>query len=533
MYSDKENINLLTAALLAHAVRCAVVCPGSRNAAIVHNLCQAGIECHPVTDERSAAFYALGLALARRSPVAVCVTSGTALLNTLPAVAEAYYQHVPLIVISADRPAWAIGQLQGQTLPQPGALTKFVGKCVDLPEVHDKATRKHCARLANEALCEMTRHHAKPVHINVPISEPLFGFNTPGLPTINKITLYSPCENPMSGHIVREYLSKSQRPMLVVGQCAPTEIDEDVISRISARMTVLHEPLSIGDGYGIIDDAIGEIGNDERYAPDLIIYVGDTIVSNKLRKYLASVPDAISIVVNADGDIHDVLGNVSAVVDDSISHFLRVLGDEAQISTGDSSLTLRDLWLGMTIRCHGRYEMAELEYGELMVVKSFEQALADEKDIAVHYANSSAVRYASIWSRHYVYVNRGANGIEGSLSTAAGFSLGSGCKTFCVIGDLSFFYDCNALWNVEIGSGLRVLLLNNSGGKIFDTLPGLSGSAAYPGFVAGTHSATAHGVCESYGIDFRQCAGKDTLAECIEWLVHSDSARPKVLECVF
>ena len=131
MYSNKQNVNILTALLISHGVRHAIVCPGSRNAPIVHNLNECpDIQCYPVTDERSAGFYALGMAQALNAPVAVCVTSGTALLNLMPAVAEAYYQHQPLIVISADRPQEWIDQLDGQTLPQPGALGRFVRKTV-------------------------------------------------------------------------------------------------------------------------------------------------------------------------------------------------------------------------------------------------------------------------------------------------------------------------------------------------------------------------------------------------------------------
>ena len=135
MYSNKENVNILTSLLVAHGIRHAVVCPGSRNSPIVHNLNESpAIQCYPVTDERSAGFYALGMSQCLQESVAVCVTSGTALLNLAPAVAEAYYQHVPLVVISADRPPQWIDQLDGQTLPQPDALGRFVGKAVSLPE---------------------------------------------------------------------------------------------------------------------------------------------------------------------------------------------------------------------------------------------------------------------------------------------------------------------------------------------------------------------------------------------------------------
>ena len=179
MFCDKDNVNILTALLAAHGIRHAVVCPGSRNAPIVHNLkeCEQ-IECHPVTDERSAGFYALGLALATASPVAVCVTSGSALLNVAPAAAEAFYRHVPIIIISADRPAQWIGQLDGQTMPQTGALGCFVKKAVCLPEPNNDEQRWMCNRLVNEAITTATIHGWGPVHINVPITEPLFSFTT-------------------------------------------------------------------------------------------------------------------------------------------------------------------------------------------------------------------------------------------------------------------------------------------------------------------------------------------------------------------
>ena len=138
MFSDKPNIQILTSLLIEHQIKHAVVCPGSRNAPIVHNLCQCGqINCIPVTDERSAGFCALGMALKSGQPVAVCVTSGSALLNLLPAVAEAYYQHIPLLVISADRPRQWIDQLDGQTMPQQNVLSQFAGDAVTLPEPSD------------------------------------------------------------------------------------------------------------------------------------------------------------------------------------------------------------------------------------------------------------------------------------------------------------------------------------------------------------------------------------------------------------
>lgn len=178
MYSSKENVNILTALLVKHGVRHAVVCPGSRNAPIAHNLNTCpDITCFSVVDERSAGFYALGLTLQSHRPVAICVTSGTALLNLAPAVAEAFYLRKPLIIISADRPLAWIDQQDGQTLPQPDALGRFVRKAVTLPEPMNDEQRWHTNRLINEALLEATRLGDAPVHINIPISEPLLDFS--------------------------------------------------------------------------------------------------------------------------------------------------------------------------------------------------------------------------------------------------------------------------------------------------------------------------------------------------------------------
>ena len=187
MFSSKENINILTSLLIDYGVEHIVVCPGSRNAPIVHNFNESPkFICHPVTDERSAAFVALGIANQTGEMVAVCVTSGSALLNTLPGTAEASYQNRGIIVISADRPQAWIGQLDGQTMPQPNALGSFVEKSVNLPECKDETEKWHCRRLVCEAILTLMTTK-KSVHINVPISEPLFDFTTNELPDLQGI----------------------------------------------------------------------------------------------------------------------------------------------------------------------------------------------------------------------------------------------------------------------------------------------------------------------------------------------------------
>ena len=183
MYSDKKNVLQLAALLKEHEIRNVVLCPGSRNIPIVQTLARHPFfTCHAVTDERNAGFFAIGLALNSGKPAAICCTSGTALLNIHPAVAEAYYQQVPLVVISADRPAAWIGQMDGQTLPQDGVFRGLVKCSVSLPEIHTREEEWHCNRLVNEALLAVNHHGKGPVHINVPMSEPLFSFMAEQLP---------------------------------------------------------------------------------------------------------------------------------------------------------------------------------------------------------------------------------------------------------------------------------------------------------------------------------------------------------------
>ena len=176
--------------MTAHGIRKIVLCPGSRDIPLVRTFAAMpdSFTCYAVTDERSAGFFALGLALHDNRPAAVCCTSGSALLNLHPAVAEAYYRQVPLVVISADRPAAWIGQMDGQTLPQPGVFGPLVKKSVSLPEVQTEEDEWHCNRLINEALLEAEHHGRGPVHINVPISEPFFDCPVKTLPSARVIT---------------------------------------------------------------------------------------------------------------------------------------------------------------------------------------------------------------------------------------------------------------------------------------------------------------------------------------------------------
>ena len=544
MYSNKENVNILTSLLLEYGVSDAVVCPGSRNAPIVHNLsvCEA-IRCRPVTDERSAAFYALGLAIATRRPTVVCVTSGSALLNVMPAVAEAAYQHVPLVVISADRPQQWIDQLDGQTIPQSDALGRFVRKAVQLPEPHNDEERWLCRRLVNEAMHLATCRLGAPVHINVPISEPLFEFSTEQLPQLSRFNNIKRAVFKDASMDMPDAFHEAKRPMIVIGQLAHSTVSHETIRSLSEKYVVMSEPLS-NPSYMTIhfDEAIryivsdnSSINDDEddktAYYPDYVIYVGDTLVSKPARRFLRNAKAPSCLITPDAADIHDPLMTLTDIVEcdsDSINALLASLCDAPDT---DERCRFHDRWQSFLDACAAHADAYAPEYSQMATVKYFEEQLADlDIDICVHYANSSAVRLACIYAQHYVWCNRGVNGIEGSLSTAAGFSLATHDMTVCVIGDLSFFYDQNALWNSNLRGNLRIILLNNRGGGIFRQLPGLSDSPAADDLVMASHENTAQGICTQNDIGYMSAKNMDEMQIGIVTLLTRESERPMLLE---
>ena len=540
MYSNKENVNILTALLVAHGVRHAVVCPGSRNAPIVHNLNECpDIACYPVTDERSAGFYALGMSQALtkpvcvKEPVVVCVTSGTALLNLAPAIAEAYYQRWPLVVISADRPPQWIDQLDGQTLPQPDALGRFVAKAVSLPEPRDDEERWYCNRLVNEAL--LKSREGFPVHINVPIAEPLFSFTTQTLPAQRKIELIGSL---MNNRLFREtFLSaffQARKPMVIVGQ---TYFDDSCMAadlyEIGAYAVVLSESLTNTVERCHFDEVLPLLEGDDSYKPDFILYLGGTLVSKRLKRFIRGLSDVSVWSVSEDGAVYDTFMHLTGIIKGSFYETTVLLMDAIEQSTATHTETFVERWNRLLQRACAHADAYEPAYSQMAAVKWFEKRVGENKiskKTSFHYANSAAIRLANIYACHYVYCNRGVNGIDGSLSTAAGFSLVKDDTVYCVIGDLSFFYDQNALWNQNLKGNFRVLLLNNGKGGIFNMLPGLEQSPVRDSFVAASHQTSAEGICQQNHVVYLRADDMEQMQKGIETLLSLESDRPVLLE---
>ncbi|MCF0235459.1 MAG: 2-succinyl-5-enolpyruvyl-6-hydroxy-3-cyclohexene-1-carboxylic-acid synthase, partial [Bacteroidaceae bacterium] len=392
MYSHKLNVNILTAVLLAHGIEEAVVCPGSRNAPLVHNLhATQRIRLHSVVDERSAAFVAIGLYLQTRRPVVVCVTSGSAVLNTLPGVAEAALRHIPLLIISADRPPEWIGQLDGQTLPQTNALHPYA-PCFTLVEPHTADQQWWCERVANEAILATAQRGGQPVQINVPLSEPLLQCTTNELPTVRKIEQFRPqSKHPLPEHIVAQ-IAAAQCPVLVIGQWEEGGIPAVDQLRQRGQLLVYSEDLSQqGDSHTADWLDKGEV------SPDLVIHIGGAMVSKHFKLFLRRLENCPVVRISTNEELPDTFCHLQSHVIASPQAALAQLAE--QLPTKPAVVALAE-----------------------QIAASAPEARHYPQLEAIFLGNSMAVRWGNRFfarTAHPIYGNRGTNGIEGSLSVAA------------------------------------------------------------------------------------------------------------------
>ncbi|MBQ0005881.1 MAG: 2-succinyl-5-enolpyruvyl-6-hydroxy-3-cyclohexene-1-carboxylic-acid synthase [Alistipes sp.] len=517
MYSDRENVNILTSILIGHGIRHIVVCPGSRNSPLVHNFNESPeLECHPATDERSAGFIALGITIQTGIPAAVCVTSGSALLNVLPAAAEATLQGQGIIIISADRPSAWTGQLDGQTMEQKNAMGSFTAISVSLPEPHDDTQRWECNRLANEAILSVHSPARPSVHINVPISEPLFRYTTKELPHERIVNSLFWSLDYVRENVCRE-ISESSRPMIIIGQTSDYAIPHEILEELSEKITILTEPLSTSPSSRTPTDAmLARIASHpDEYYPDTVIYMGGNTVSKRLRHFLRSI-NAFQMTVSPDGVLHDISQHTSLVISGDPGDVIADLNKSLAAPATEEATDFLKLWKTLKERTIKAIDGFTPPFSQMLAVKLLEETAG--KNDTYFYANSSAVRLAALYARHHCRCCRGLNGIEGTLSAAVGTALAkTACHddtpVFCVIGDLSFFYDHNALWQNSLPENLRILLLNNGGGGIFRSLKGLWESPAAENLIAAGHKLSAEWVCRQYGLAYMKANDEKTLRD--------------------
>lgn len=523
MYSSKREVHALVSLMSQYGISEVVSCPGSRNAVIINDMYESGFHLHPVTDERSAGFVALGLALATCRPVAVCVTSGSALLNVLPAVSEAYYRNIALLVISADRPARFIDTWDGQTIPQLNALQPYA-TTISVEESENDKTYKWNELKINQALSNLCGNRPGPVHLNIAIEEPLFDFTTESIVPAQKVSTHRPqFHSPIPAEVISQ-IETASLPVLFVGQNERDASTPYQALEKNDALLVLPELLSSSSNWHRTT-LLEQVVDCSEFHPDLIIHIGGNLVNKHLKNYFRQYRDLRVIRIEEKDFYPDTLHHLDAVIYADVDSVLKQLSTLTRpndnVKHWKSRLSLRSL----------QHTVPTLPFSDLYVMQQVAERI--QSGWVLQLANSTTVRNATLISDFAglpIYANRGTNGIEGSLSTAVGYALGTDDKVLAMTGDLSFFYDANALYNTELPANLSLIVFNNGGGQIFRRLPGLHDSQALDKFISASHSFSAKGIAETYNVKYFTCTNEDYLANCLNEFLSCNGSYPALLE---
>ncbi|SPT67684.1 2-succinyl-5-enolpyruvyl-6-hydroxy-3-cyclohexene-1-carboxylate synthase [Anaerobiospirillum thomasii] len=518
MYTNKKNVLELVSLLHAHHIEHIVLCPGSRNVPIVKSIAKSKLfKCYSITDERSAAFFAMGLILETKKPCALCITSGSALLNTAPAISEAFYQKLPLLVISADRQKSFIGQMDGQTINQERIFPDITKKQVSLPEIHDNDSHWLCNRLINEALLALSLDDTGPVHINVPISDPFFKEDVPNLPCVRTIR-YTDFEH------LHKLMHEHKKIMVIAGQnqhVLKLNGNTDNFVFIKEHLSNIHNVRGIDN----IELLLASLSDEQKESikPTLVISIGGHILSKKLKIFLRSC-SFLHVNIMPGDEIADVFCSlayhINATVDKALSF---VLGQNATLKANKDYV---DNFYALS----EKITPPALPFCHIQAIGSVIASLSDGSSL--HLSNSSSVRYAQLFGIDRdvsIQGNRGVNGIEGSLSTAIGASCATSSLSYIIIGDLSFFYDMNALFNMHVPRNVRIVLINNAGGEIFAALPGLSLNDESSRYIVAPHQFSAKGWAQSAGLVYLEAHNTEDLTASVAALKEG-SERAMLLE---
>lgn len=536
--TDKKFCSIVLDVMEKHGVSDIVCSPGSRNTPlIIAAAARDSIRKHVVVDERSAAFVALGMTLVGRQPVALLCTSGTALLNYAPAVAEAFYQHLPLIVVSADRPQQWIDQDDSQTLRQFEALANFVKKSYELPAYgdNDPELQWYANRIANDAMIEACGGRKGPVHINVRLSEPLGGKarkNEIPERVINILEADSIGNKEVVKQLAEEVAVS--KVMLVAGFMQPDSRLQKAVADFSRHpnVTVMAETLSnlhLDKEYFSVDSVITGVSEEklDSYAPDLIISIGGSLVSRKLKEYLRRNSDKCRHwSLGKSFTTSDCFKSISLRIEVEPTRFLKNINARLwnMNFSGDVNTYAKE-WseLRGEVKVKKEEYMRGVEWSEL---KAFDIIL---KTIPPSYnlflSNGTAVRYAQIIDYklpHASYCNRGVSGIDGSCSTAIGGAITYKGNTILITGDLSMAYDIGSLSLQEIPSTMKIIVIDNQGGGIFRFIPTTSGLEEREEYFCVGQKLPLQHLAEGYGWHYIEATDEDSLLTGLKELFYSN-----------
>ena len=534
--------------LAAHGVKHAIVAPGSRNAPLTLAFARnKDIGCHVIPDERSAAFIALGMAQQTHRPVVLVCTSGSAALNFAPAVAEAFFSNVPLIVLTADRPPEWIDQYDGQTIRQTAIFGQHVKLSLTTPAdlTHNDA-QWHLQRQINEAAIASLTPSPGPVHINFPFREPIYpnADTTTGDLDI-KIFRQAASSKKLSDNTTSQLksdLATFKRKLIVVGQgmYQPDVLQQlstlshehyipvvgDIISNIhSMEEAVLHADVFLGSS---------KSGLHQSLQPDLLITFGKSILAKNLKLMLRQYQATEHWHITIDGEAPDTYQSLTRVIPADLPEFLTLVAESDQ--NPDFERQKQENYFHIwqieerKVKRHLQEFFPHDQWGEFEFIKTVIDSLPA---CNLHLANSMTVRYANFIGTGNgnitVYCNRGTSGIDGSNSTAVGHAITSDKLNVLITGDLAFFYDRNAFWHHENYSNLRIILLNNHGGSIFRMIKGPASQPELEEYFETRQHLNARLLCEEFGFEYLLCDKKSKVKNYISRLLEDDG-NPRLLE---
>lgn len=527
MISTKTEVQILAKLMLDKGITDVVISPGSRNAPLINTFdALPEFRCFNIVDERSAAFFAMGLALRLGRPVAVACSSGSAMLSYAPAAAEALYQKIPLVILSADRPQEWIDQGDGQTIRQENALANVVKKSMSLSGgMRDEAEVWYNTRLINETLNAATDIEGGPVHLNLPFAEPLYDTVEQALPQAKNITMHhgqAIMDDMLLATLSKEWLSANKK-IIIVGQMQKDEALEALLNQLANDDTVvvLSEKTSNIKGEKILDaiDNLLFANDDASLAPDLLITMGGQIVSKKVKAWLRQNKPQGHWHFSPAAEVQDTFMSLTSVL--SLSP-LEVLPKLDKCSNTDFATQWQTL-NNKTTQLHKDY-VSQLDFCDFTVFDAVIKQLPQEA--VLHLSNSTPVRYAQLFPMQEVTYqsNRGTSGIDGVVSTAAGFAHDDKRLNLLVVGDLSFFYDSNGLWNKHFPKNLKIVLINNGGGGIFRFIDGPSRMKASEEHFVAKHQTAAEGIVKSHGLDYALASSQEEFKQSFEELIRSENA---------
>jgi 2-succinyl-5-enolpyruvyl-6-hydroxy-3-cyclohexene-1-carboxylate synthase len=532
MYPKKELAQILISACHQFKIETVVISPGSRNAPLTIGFSNhSDIGTFSIVDERSAAFFALGIAQQTQKPVAILCTSGSALLNYYPAIAEAFYSNIPLVVISADRPKHLIDIGDGQTIRQENVFENHILFSANLIENQSFKTRN--SQLIGEAL-QIATSNQGPVHINIPFDEPLYetvsvlkDFHFP------RISMSSLDNSHVDYSFFASIWNTAKKKIILVGVHYPNKKINELIHFYAndTSVLILTETTSNLHHKNVVDSIDQLVFSlDERQfkelQPEVLITFGGMIISKKIKQFLRLYQPKHHWDID-EKKATNTFFSLTEFIQQKPSDFFLAFNNSTQKVTSD----YQKKWLSFRDEKRVKHQQYLDQIGH-SDFKAFELILKSiPEDSQLQISNSSIIRYAQLFSIKdsvEVFCNRGTSGIDGSTSTAIGAAFASLKQTVFITGDLSFFYDSNGLWNDHIPANFRIVLINNSGGGIFKIIPGPSTTNATKYFET-PHCLTAEHLSKMHGFEYHKAFSTDTVNEQIKDF-YEVSEKPKILE---